>query len=215
MERQGTGWDRVALTPGTSERTSSAKGMQTPGTSGIIAAGRVSQGESSIWATIPIPESSAATITGMSDVTEGAWLWGTRSSGANSARASEEGRETTTEADRPREEAERVRIVLDADWMVTGTIRPSTLATEKGAWETLQEERLVSKPQPLGSIEETTQAAGLWTLGPMSIEMSSAEGSTEGELDLPAGDSGPQITPSQDLVAGPRKPLGKGSSVKR
>ncbi|KAF6074468.1 Fc fragment of IgA and IgM receptor [Phyllostomus discolor] len=214
MERQDTGWDRVALTPETNKKTASAKGMQTPGTPGIVAAGRVSQGESSIWATIPIPESSAATITGMSDATEGARLWGTRSSGANSARASEEGRETTTEADRPREEAERVRIVLDADWVVTGTIRPSTLATEKGAWETLQEERLVSKPQALDSIEETTRAAGMWTLGPMSIEMSSAEGSTEGELDLPAGDSGPQITPRQDLVAGPRRPLGKGSSMK-
>ncbi|KAM5294995.1 LOW QUALITY PROTEIN: high affinity immunoglobulin alpha and immunoglobulin mu Fc receptor [Glossophaga mutica] len=214
MERQGTGWDRVALTPRTSKRTASAKGMQTPGTPGVVAAGRVSQGESSIWATIPIPESSAATIRGMSDATEGAWLWGTRSSGANSARASEEGKETTTEADRPRDEAESVRIALDADWMVTGTIRPPTLATEKGAWETLQEERLVSKPQAIGSIEETTQASGMWTLGPMNIEMSSAEGSTEGELDLPTGDSGPQITPSQNLEAGPKRPPGKGSSMK-
>ncbi|XP_036923049.1 high affinity immunoglobulin alpha and immunoglobulin mu Fc receptor isoform X2 [Sturnira hondurensis] len=214
MERQDTGWDRVALTPGTSKRTASAKGMQTPGTPRVIAIGRVSQGESSIWATIPISESSAATIRGMSSAAEGAWLWDTRSSGAQSARASEEGRETMTEANRPKEEAERVRIALDADWMVTGTIRPSTLATEKGAWETFQEERLVSKPQALGSIEETIQAAGMWTLGPMNMEMSSAEGSTEGELDLPAGDNGPQITPSQDLVAGPRRSPGKGSSMK-
>ena len=215
VERQGTGRDRVALTPGTSKRTASAKGMQTPGTPGDIAAGRVSQGESSIWATIPIPESSAATIRGMSDVTGGVWLWDTRSSGANGTRASEEGRETTTEADRPREEAERVRIALDADWTVPGTIMPSTLATEKGALETLQEERLVSKPQAPGSIEETTQAAGMWALGPMSVEMSFAEGSAEGELDLPAGDSGPQITPSQDLVTGHRRPPSKLSSMKR
>ncbi|XP_054419003.1 high affinity immunoglobulin alpha and immunoglobulin mu Fc receptor [Pteronotus mesoamericanus] len=211
--RRGRRCNRVALTPGTSKRTTSAKEMQTLRTPEVVATGTVSQVEFSIYATIPIPGSSAATIRIMADATEGPWLRGTRSSGATRARASEEGSETMTEADIPREEAERVRITLNADWTAIGTIRSSTLASEKWAWETLQEARLVSKPQALDSIEGTTPAAG-WTWGPTNTEMSSTEGSTEGELDLPAGDNGHQITPSQDLGEGPQIPPGKGSSMK-
>nr|KAF6413184.1 Fc fragment of IgA and IgM receptor [Molossus molossus] len=213
-ERQGTGWDRVVLIPGTSRRTASTKGMQTPGTPGGVAARTISHVDSPIWATILISESPAPTITGVSDTTERAWLWGTGSSRTNRARASKEGREATTEAARPREEAERVRTPLDADWTITGTIRPSTLASEKGVWESRQEARSISKPQALGSIEGTTRAAAVWTLGPTSTERSSAEGNTEGELDIPAGESGPQTTPSQDSVARLLRPPGKGPSMK-
>ncbi|XP_070252331.1 high affinity immunoglobulin alpha and immunoglobulin mu Fc receptor isoform X3 [Myotis yumanensis] len=213
-ERQGTEWGRAALTPETSKRTASAKGMQTPGTPGLVAAGTVSQVESSSWATIPIPESPASAVGGMPDTAERNWLWGTRSSATNRAGAREEGRETTMEANRPREEAERVRIVLATDWTVIKTTGPSTLASEKQVWETRQEPSLVSTPQALGSIEGTTGAAGVWAWGPTSTEMSSAEGSTEGDLDMPAGGSGPQTAPSQDLVAGPLRPPGRGSSKK-
>ncbi|XP_054568202.1 high affinity immunoglobulin alpha and immunoglobulin mu Fc receptor [Eptesicus fuscus] len=214
IERQGTEWDRVALTPDTSKTTASAKGMQTPGTPGLAAAGTVSRVESSSWATIPIPESPTSAVGGMPDTAERDWLWGTRSSATNRAGAKEEGRETTTEANRPREEAERVRIALATAWTAIKTIGPSTLASEKWVWETHQAASLVSTPQALGSIEGTTGAAGVWALGPSSTEMSSAEESTEGDLDMPAGGSGPQTAPSQDLVAGPLRPPGKGSSVK-
>nr|XP_019608091.1 PREDICTED: high affinity immunoglobulin alpha and immunoglobulin mu Fc receptor [Rhinolophus sinicus] len=207
---QSTGWDRVALTPGASKRTASAKGRQTPGTTGTVAAGTFSQVETSTWATVPNPESLTSTIRDVSNSTEGVWMWGTKSSVAN--RASEGGRETTTEADRPREEVERAKTALDADRMVTGTIRPSTSLSEKWAWETPQEARLVSKPQALGSTEETTPAVGVWVLGPTSIEMASAEGSTAG--DTPAGDSDPQATSSQNLTAGPLRPVGKEFSMK-
>nr|KAF6316012.1 Fc fragment of IgA and IgM receptor [Pipistrellus kuhlii] len=214
IERQGIEWDRVALTPETSKTTASAKGMQTPGTPGLVAAGTVSQVESSSWATIPVPESPASAVGGMPDTAEHDWLWGTGSSATNRAGAKEKGREITTEANRPREEAERVRIALATDWTAIKTIRQSTLASEKWVWETHQEASLVSTPQALGSIEGTTGAAGVWALGPSSTEMSSAEGSTEGDLDMPAGGSGPQTAPSQDLVAGPLRPRGKGSSMK-
>lgn len=214
--RQEPGWDRVGLTPGISKRTASAKRRQTPGTTGAVGADPVSQVESTMWAAVPIPESLASATGGMSNTTEGVWVRGTIGSVANSARASEEGRETgTTEADRPREEAERVRTGLGADWMITGTSRPSTLVSEKWVWETLQEARLVSKPQALGSIERSTPAAGVWTLGPTSIEMASVEESTKGVLDSPAGDSGPQAMPSQELAAGPLQPPGTGFSTNR
>uniref|UniRef100_G1Q9E8 Fc alpha and mu receptor n=1 Tax=Myotis lucifugus TaxID=59463 RepID=G1Q9E8_MYOLU len=195
-ERQGTEWGRAALTPETSKRTASAKGMQTPGTPGLVAAGTVSQVESSSWATIPIPESPASAVGGMPDTAERDW--GTRSSATNRAGAREEGRETTTEANRLREEAERVRIALATDWTVIKTTGPSTLASEKRVWETRQEPSLVSTPPALGSIEGTTGAAGVRAWGPTSTEISSAEGSTEGDLDMPAGGSGPQTAPSQD-----------------
>ncbi|XP_058394120.1 high affinity immunoglobulin alpha and immunoglobulin mu Fc receptor [Diceros bicornis minor] len=214
IERQGTGWDRVALTPGTSKTTASARGRQTPGTTRAAAPGTGSRVEGSVRATVPIPESLASAIRGVSSTTEGVWAWGTSSSVANGARANEEGRETTTnEAERPGEETERVRITLDAARKVIGTIRPSTLVSEKWAWETLQEAPSVSKPQALGSVEGITSAAGVWTMGPTSMEMASVEGSAEGDLDMPAGDSGPQATPSQALGAGPLQPPGKESSM--
>lgn len=215
IERQGTEWDRAALAPETSKRTTaSAKGMQTPGTPELVAAGTVSQVESSNWATIPIPDGPASAVGGMPDTVERDWLWGTRSSATNRAGAREEGRETTTEANRPREKAERVKIALATDWTIIKTIRPSTLASEKLVWETRQEASLVSTPQAPGSIEGTTGAAGGWAWGPTSTEMSYAEGRTEGDLDMPAGGSGPQTAPSQDLVAGPLRPPGRGSSKK-
>ncbi|XP_019484675.1 PREDICTED: high affinity immunoglobulin alpha and immunoglobulin mu Fc receptor isoform X1 [Hipposideros armiger] len=214
-ERQGTGWDRVAPTPETSKRTASAKGRQTPGTTGAVAAGTFSQVETSTWATVPTPESVASTTRDVSNTTEGVWIEGTKSSVANRSTASEEGREVTTaEADRPREELERAKVALDADWTVIGTIRPSTLVSEKRVWTTLQETRLVSKPQALGSAEGTTSAVGMWVLGPTSIDMASAEGSTEGDLDTPAGYSDTQATSSQDPAAGPLRLPGKGSSMK-
>ncbi|KAM8818146.1 high affinity immunoglobulin alpha and immunoglobulin mu Fc receptor [Rhynchonycteris naso] len=214
IETQGTEWDSVALTQGISKKTALAKGMQTLETPGFLAAGTVSQLESAILATNLIPESSASTIRGLSSTTEGTWLEETRSSVADRARASWEERETTMEANRPREETEKVRIALNTDWTVTGTISPSPLASEKWAWETRQEEQLVSKSQTLGSPEETTGAAGMWTLQLTSTEMSSAEGSTEGDLDIRSGDSELQTPPSQALEAGPLRPPGKGSSVK-
>ncbi|KAB0404278.1 hypothetical protein E2I00_016751 [Balaenoptera physalus] len=214
IERQGTGWDRVALTLGISKTTASAKGRQTPGATGVVAPGTGSQLEGSIWATIPTPQSPASAIRGVSNTTEGDREWSTRSLEANRARASERERETTTGTDRQREDTERVRIAPDTAEKVMATIRPSTLVSEKWMWETLQEEMSVSKPQALRSIEGTNPVAAVWTLEPTSIEMASAERSSEGDLDTPAGDSGPQVTPSQALAARPLRTLGKDSHVK-
>ncbi|TEA15975.1 hypothetical protein DBR06_SOUSAS25510023 [Sousa chinensis] len=214
IERQGTGWDRVALTLGTSKTTASAKGRQTPGATGVVAPGTGSQLEGSIWATIPTPQSPASAIRGVSDTTEGDRVWSTRSLEANRTRASERERETTTGTDRQREETERVRTVPDTAEKVMATIRPSTLVSDKWMWETHQEEMSVSKPQALGSVEGTPPVAVVWTLEPTSIEMAPAEGSSEGDLDTPAGDSGPQVTSSQALAARPFRPLGKDSQVK-
>ncbi|XP_025776969.1 high affinity immunoglobulin alpha and immunoglobulin mu Fc receptor [Puma concolor] len=215
-ERQGTGFHRVALTPGTRKTTASAEGRQTPGTTGAAALGTGSRVESSVRTTVPIPESSASTIGDMSNTTEGVWVWDTNGSVGDSGRPSEEGREiTTTEADRPQEEAEKVRTALDVVGKVIGTIRPTTLVSEKRVQEILQEATAIAKPQALGSIERTTPAAGVWTLGPSSIQVASEEGATAGDLDTPAGYSDPQATPSQAPAAGPRRPLGKGYSMKR
>ncbi|XP_066111245.1 high affinity immunoglobulin alpha and immunoglobulin mu Fc receptor [Saccopteryx bilineata] len=215
IEKQGTERDSVALTPGISKNTASAKGMQSPETLGVVAAGTVSQVESAILATILIPESSASTLRGLSNTTEGAWVGETRSSVADRARASWEERETTMEASRPREETEKVSTSLNTNWTVLGTISPSPLASEKWAWETRQEAQLVSKPQTLGSTEETTGAAGMWTLQLTSTEMPPAEGSTEGDLDIRSADSELPTPPSQAPEAGPLRPPGKESSVKR
>ncbi|KAK2505875.1 hypothetical protein MC885_000385 [Smutsia gigantea] len=113
------------------------------------------------------------------------------------------------------EETEKIRIALDAGRKVMGTIRPSTLVSEKWLWETLREATSVSKTQVLRSIEGTTPAAGVWTLGPSSLDMASSEGSTDRDLDTADGDSDPQATPSQALASEPQRPLGKGSSMKR
>ncbi|XP_041617280.1 high affinity immunoglobulin alpha and immunoglobulin mu Fc receptor isoform X3 [Vulpes lagopus] len=207
--RQGTGWAGVAGTPGTT-----AEGRQTLGTTGAGALGTGSQGAASVWATVPIPESPASAIGGVSDTTEDVWVWDPRGSVANRARPSEEGGETATEADGAEEETERVRAAPDVAAKVTGTCRPSTLVSEKWVQGILREATTVSEPQALGSIEGTAPAAGVWTLGPTSREMASEEGATQGDLDRPAGDSDPQATPSQAPAAGSVRPLGKGSPMK-
>ncbi|XP_062971400.1 high affinity immunoglobulin alpha and immunoglobulin mu Fc receptor [Cynocephalus volans] len=227
IERWGTEWNRIAPTPGTSKTTAPAKGRQTPRTIRTVAPGTGSWEEGSTQATAPIPVSPALKIRSMSSTT-------IRSSVTNKARVSEvETKMTTTKADRPREETERVRIALDpleqhlqwptdgpqdspqdATRKVIGTIKPSALVSEKLAWETLQEATPVSKQQALGSTEGTTPAAGVWTLGTTSIETVSVEGSTEGDLATAAGDSGPPAMTSQALAAGPLRPSGEESSVK-
>eukprot|EP00071_Canis_lupus_P042997 XP_022276554.1 high affinity immunoglobulin alpha and immunoglobulin mu Fc receptor [Canis lupus familiaris] len=209
IERQGTGWAGVAGTPGTT-----AEGRQTLGTTGAGALGTDSQGAASVWATVPIPESPASAIGGVSDTTEDVWVWDPRGSVANRARPSEEAGETTTEADGAEEETERVRTAPDVAAKVTGTRRPSTLVSEKWVQGILREATTVSEPQALGSIEGTAPAAGVWTLGPTSREMASEEGTTQGDLDRPAGDSDPQATPSQAPAAGSMRPWGKGSPMK-
>nr|XP_012423257.1 PREDICTED: high affinity immunoglobulin alpha and immunoglobulin mu Fc receptor [Odobenus rosmarus divergens] len=213
VESQGTGWGRVALTPGTNRTTASAEGRQTPETTEAVALGTASQVEGSVWATVPTPESPASTTGGVSRTTKGVWVWDTRSSVANRARPHQEGRETATEADGPPEGTEGVRTALDVTGKVIGTRRPSTLVSEKWVQEILQEATTVSKPHDLGSIEGTTPAAGVWILGPTSIEMASEEGATEEDLDMPVGDSDPQATQSQAPAAGSVRLLGKVSSL--
>lgn len=214
IERQGTGWDSVALTLDTSKTTALAKGRQTPEATATIAPGTGGQVGGPIWATVPTPLSPASTIKSVSTTTEAAQVWGTRSSDANRTRASRRERATTTGADGQRGETQRVSTALHTAGKVIGTIRPSNWVLEKWMWTTLHDETLVSKPQALGSIEGTTPAAVVWTSGPTSTEMASAEGSGAGDLDNPAGDGGPQATPSQALAAGPLRPPGKDPSMK-
>nr|XP_012616035.2 high affinity immunoglobulin alpha and immunoglobulin mu Fc receptor isoform X1 [Microcebus murinus]XP_020139962.1 high affinity immunoglobulin alpha and immunoglobulin mu Fc receptor isoform X1 [Microcebus murinus] len=214
-EGRGTGWDRGAPTPGASTATASAKGRQTPGTTGTAAPGTGVWVEASVTATVPVPESPASNTSSLSNTTDGVWMWRTRSSMTNRAIVSKDRREmTTTQADRPRVETERARISVDVARKVIGTSRPPALVSEKLPWEIPQETTPVSKQPFLGWTEGTTPAAGVWTLGATSIETASVEGSTEGDLDAAAGDSGPQATPSQAPAAGPLRPPGKESSVK-
>lgn len=74
-ERQGTGWERAAVTPGTSKTTASAKGRPTPGTAGAGAPGTDSWVEASLWATVSIPRSPAA-ATGGTMPSAGVWTLG-------------------------------------------------------------------------------------------------------------------------------------------
>ncbi|XP_011822424.1 PREDICTED: high affinity immunoglobulin alpha and immunoglobulin mu Fc receptor isoform X1 [Mandrillus leucophaeus] len=227
---QGTAWDTVASTPGTSMTTASAEGSQTPGATRLAAPGTGSWAEGSVKVPAPIPESPAPKSRSMSNTTEGVW-GGTRSSVTNGARASKDRREmTTTKADRPKEDTEGVRITLDAAKNVLGTIRPPALVSETLAWEILPQATPVSKQQSLGYVGETTPAVGLWTLGTpaagvwtlgtpaagvwTSIEAASGEGSAAGDLDAATGDRGPQTTLSQAPAVGPWRPPGKESSVK-
>nr|XP_015304733.2 high affinity immunoglobulin alpha and immunoglobulin mu Fc receptor isoform X1 [Macaca fascicularis]XP_015304735.2 high affinity immunoglobulin alpha and immunoglobulin mu Fc receptor isoform X1 [Macaca fascicularis] len=227
---QGTAWDTVASTPGTSMTTASAEGSQTPGATRLAAPGTGSWAEGSVKVPAPIPESPAAKSRSMSDTTEGVW-GGTRSSVTNGVRASKDRREmTTTKADRPKEDTEGVRITLDVAKNVLGTIRPPALVSETLAWEILPQATPVSKQQSLGYVGETTPAVGLWTLGTpaagvwtlgtpaagvwTSIEAASGEGSAAGDLDAATGDRGPQATLSQAPAVGPWRPPGKESSVK-
>uniref|UniRef100_A0A2K6D379 High affinity immunoglobulin alpha and immunoglobulin mu Fc receptor n=1 Tax=Macaca nemestrina TaxID=9545 RepID=A0A2K6D379_MACNE len=225
---QGTAWDTVASTPGTSMTTASAEGSQTPGATRLAAPGTGSWAEGSVKVPAPIPESPAAKSRSMSGTTEGVW-GGTRSSVTNGVRASKDRREmTTTKADRPKEDTEGVRITLDVAKNVLGTIRPPALVSETLAWEILPQATPVSKQQSLGYVGETTPAVGLWTLGTpaagvwtlgtpaagvwTSIEAASGEGSAAGDLDAATGDRGPQATLSQAPAVGPWRPPGKESS---
>ncbi|XP_022364623.1 high affinity immunoglobulin alpha and immunoglobulin mu Fc receptor [Enhydra lutris kenyoni] len=214
VEGQGTGWDRVALPPGTNKTRASAEGRQTPGTTEAVAVGTASQGEGSVWATVPIPESPASTIRGISGTTEGIWVWDTRGSIANTARPSEAGRERATEAGGPPEETDWVRTALDVTGKVPGTGRPSTLVSGKWVQEILSETATtVAQPQALGSNEGRNPAVSVWTPGPTSIEMASEQEAIKGDLDMPVGDSDPQATPSQAPAAGSMMPMGKRSSM--
>nr|XP_023404136.1 high affinity immunoglobulin alpha and immunoglobulin mu Fc receptor isoform X2 [Loxodonta africana] len=215
IEGQGTGWDRVVPTPGASKTTSSAKGGQVPGITRALAPRTGSWVEGCIRATVLTPESRTSKLTVTLNTTEDVSVWDTTSSVASRDRVSKEERKMTTpKVDGPTEETRRVRLPPNPTWNVTGTIRPSTLVSEKRAWETLQgaTSTSVSKQPTLGSTEETTPAAGVWTLGTTNIEMET-EGSTEGDLASAAENSGPQATPSQFPAAGPLRPHGKGSSV--
>ncbi|XP_042638520.1 high affinity immunoglobulin alpha and immunoglobulin mu Fc receptor [Orycteropus afer afer] len=214
-EEQGAGWDKIIPTPGTRKTIASAKGRQPLGITRSVAPGIGSWAEVSIRATVPSPESRASKLTVISNIVEDVLVWSTRSSVANRARVSDDGRKvTTSKVDGPTEETRRVMIAPDATWEVRGTIRPSTLTSEKWAWENLQDAASISKQPAPGSNEETTRGAGVWTLGTTSIEMATVEGSTKGQLVSTAGDSGPQAVPSKVVAAGPLRPRGKGSSMK-
>ncbi|XP_014447351.1 high affinity immunoglobulin alpha and immunoglobulin mu Fc receptor [Tupaia chinensis] len=238
---QGMEWGEVASTLGTSKTTASTQGGQTPEVTRSIATGPGTWIEGPIRATVPIPEHPASKTGIMSNMTEGAWAWGTRSSETNRAGVHEGRREmTSTEAVRPTEGTERVRIALDAAIEGTervriapdaategtervrialdlateaaGTIKPSV--SQKLAWETLQEATPISKQRALESTEGMTPTAGVWPLETSGVKTASAEGRTEGDLGTAAAGSDPRATPSQNPATGPRRPLDKESSVK-
>nr|XP_026243163.1 high affinity immunoglobulin alpha and immunoglobulin mu Fc receptor [Urocitellus parryii] len=211
---QGTEWDRVTSTSGTSKITAPAKGRQTPATAWEEALETGSGAEGSIKATVPAPESPASKPRSVSKTTEGVQEWGTHSLVMNTPRASESGKERTTEADRAGQETDRVRTEPDAARRTTGTMRPSAPVSEQLAQETLLEATPVSKQQALGSTEGATPPTGMWTLGTTSTETASVEGSTYGDLHSTVGDRGPQATPSQAPATGPLKPPGMESSMK-
>nr|XP_058165313.1 high affinity immunoglobulin alpha and immunoglobulin mu Fc receptor-like [Dasypus novemcinctus] len=215
IEGQGTGCDRAALTLEPSRMTAPTKRGQSSGTKGAIGPAMGSWVEGSFRATVSTPESQTVKTGGLSKTSEGIWVWATKTSIGNRAGESEGSREiSTTKADRRGEETRRVRIGLDGNWKVIGTIRPSTLVSEKWTWETLQEAMPVSRRQALGPIK-ATPAPGMWTLGITSTETASTEGSPDGDQAGAAGDGGPQATSSQALAAGPQRPLAKGSSKER
>ncbi|KAJ1074697.1 hypothetical protein K5549_014969 [Capra hircus] len=212
--RQRTGWDTVALTPGARKTTASATGGQTPGAAAVLAPGTGSQAEGSVWTTVPTVQSPASTVRGTTGATERGLGWSTSNSEATRATASKRERETTPGADRPSEETESISTTPGTTETAAGSVRPSTLASERWMWEPLQEETSASEPQSLGSIEGTIPAAAVWTSEPTRIEMASAEGSGDGDLGTPARDGGPHVMPSQALAAGPLRPLARESSVK-
>uniref|UniRef100_G1T772 Fc fragment of IgA and IgM receptor n=1 Tax=Oryctolagus cuniculus TaxID=9986 RepID=G1T772_RABIT len=216
VEVQGTEWETVAPTPGSSKTTPPAKGRQTPGTARTEAPGTGSQGAGPTEATAASPESPASTIRSMPNATDGAWGWGPRSSVTTRAEISKDGGVmTTTEAAKPTAETERVRVDLNTTGEVTGATRPSAVVSGSLAWETLQEATSpVSKQQALDATEGTSPATGMWTLGATSVEAATVGGGTDGDLDIASGDSGPQAMPSQAPAAGPGRLPGKGSSVK-
>ncbi|XP_010852567.1 PREDICTED: high affinity immunoglobulin alpha and immunoglobulin mu Fc receptor [Bison bison bison] len=110
------------------------------------------------------------------------------------------------------------------------TVRGMTSATERGlVWSTSNSEATrarasererettpgVNRPsEETDSVSATIPAAAVWTSEPTRIEMASAEGSSEGDLDTPAGDGGPRVMPSQALAGGPPGLPTEESSVK-
>uniref|UniRef100_A0A8C5YR39 Fc alpha and mu receptor n=1 Tax=Marmota marmota marmota TaxID=9994 RepID=A0A8C5YR39_MARMA len=194
---QGTEWDRVTSTSGTSKITAPAKGRQTPATAWEEALETGSGAEGSIKATVPAPESPASKPRSVFKTTESVQEWGTYSLVTNTPRASESGKERTTEADRAGQETDRVRTEPDAARRTTGTMRPSAPVSEQLAQETLREATPVSRQQALGSTEGATPPTGMWTLDTTSTEAASVEGSTYGDLHSTVGYRGPQATPSQ------------------
>ncbi|XP_048665475.1 high affinity immunoglobulin alpha and immunoglobulin mu Fc receptor isoform X1 [Marmota marmota marmota] len=201
---QGTEWDRVTSTSGTSKITAPAKGRQTPATAWEEALETGSGAEGSIKATVPAPESPASKPRSVFKTTESVQEWGTYSLVTNTPRASESGKERTTEADRAGQETDRVRTEPDAARRTTGTMRPSAPVSEQLAQETLREATPVSRQQALGSTEGATPPTGMWTLDTTSTEAASVEGSTYGDLHSTVGYRGPQATPSQTPATGPQ-----------
>jgi high affinity immunoglobulin alpha/mu Fc receptor len=215
---QGSEWDRAAPTSGTRKITASAKERQTPLPSREIVPEMGSRVEGSITTTVTRAESPASKLRSVSSTTEDAWVWGTRRSVTHRARVSEDERKmTTTQGNWPGEETERVKIALDAARKTIRTIKPSVGVSEQAAWEAT----VVSQQRVSGSTEGSILAPGMWTFKTLDIEVASLEGSTDRDLESTVGDSGqqgdndPQATPGQDLAAGPPRPLGKGSSMKR
>ncbi|XP_046308221.1 high affinity immunoglobulin alpha and immunoglobulin mu Fc receptor isoform X2 [Marmota monax] len=201
---QGTEWDRVTSTSGTSKITTPAKGRQTPATAWEEALETGSGAEGSIKATVPAPESPASKPRSVFKTTESVQEWGTYSLVTNTPRASESGKERTTEADRAGQETDRVRTEPDAARRTTGTMRPSAPVSEQLAQETLREATPVSRQQALGSTEGATPPTGMWTLDTTSTEAASVEGSTYGDLHSTVGYRGPQAMPSQAPATGPQ-----------
>nr|XP_027790454.2 high affinity immunoglobulin alpha and immunoglobulin mu Fc receptor [Marmota flaviventris] len=201
---QGTEWDRVTSTSGTSKITAPAKGRQTPATAWEEALETGSGAEGSIKATVPAPESPASKPRSVFKTTESVQEWGTYSLVTNTPRASESGKERTTEADRAGQETDRVRMEPDAARRTTGTMKPSAPVSEQLAQETLREATPVSRQQALGSTEGATPPTGMWTLDTTSTEAAPVEGSTYGDLHSTVGYRGPQAMPSQTPATGPQ-----------
>ncbi|XP_071475873.1 high affinity immunoglobulin alpha and immunoglobulin mu Fc receptor [Marmota flaviventris] len=200
---QGTEWDRVTSTSGTSKITAPAKGRQTPATAWEEALETGSGAEGSIKATVPAPESPASKPRSVFKTTESVQEWGTYSLVTNTPRASESGKERTTEANRAGQETDRVRTEPDAARRTTGTMRLSAPVSEQLAQETLREATPVSRQQALGSTEGATPPTGMWTLDTTSTEAAPVEGSTYGDLHSTVGYRGPQAMPSQTPATGP------------
>ncbi|XP_047375926.1 high affinity immunoglobulin alpha and immunoglobulin mu Fc receptor [Sciurus carolinensis] len=214
LEGQGTKWDRVPLTSGTSQSTATAKGRQTPATTWAETPETGSGTEGSIKATVPTPESPASKLSRLSSTTESVREGSIHNLVTNTARASKGWGEMTTEAHRAGQETDRARTDPDAARRTRGTTRPSAPVSEQLAQETLREATPVSKQPAPGSTEEATPTTGVWTLSTTSMDTASVEGSTYGDLDSTVGGRGPQATPSQAPGTGPRKPSGMESSVK-
>ncbi|XP_019061430.2 high affinity immunoglobulin alpha and immunoglobulin mu Fc receptor [Fukomys damarensis] len=198
LDGQGTKWDRAVPTTETRKTTASAQRRQTPGTVRAVARGADSGAESSIQATVPVPQSPVSKLGGLSSTTEDVWGWGTWRLVTEGAGLREGGKATGT--GKPGEQTERTEIAGDAARKTTGTISPSAQA-----WETLPEAAVVPKQQALVSTDGASGAASPWTLDTTRREPASVEGSPGGDPSSAAGDQGFQATPSQGPAAGPRR----------